>query len=70
MDKDDGIRPDISVATLAALKPVFKKGGTTTAGNSSQVGPQTLRCPQSGALAYHPHLCQTWWHDGAPRYKQ
>lgn len=37
VDKDDGIRPDISVATLAALKPVFKKGGTTTAGNSSQV---------------------------------
>eukprot|EP00891_Asterochloris_glomerata_P004688 jgi/Astpho2/4688/Aster-00248 len=37
VDKDDGIRPDISVATLGALKPVFKKGGTTTAGNSSQV---------------------------------
>ena len=45
VDKDDGIRPDISVATLGALKPVFKKGGTTTAGNSSQVGPDTLWCP-------------------------
>ena len=45
VDKDDGIRPDISVATLGALKPVFKKGGTTTAGNSSQVGPQSLCCP-------------------------
>ncbi|KAG9151128.1 hypothetical protein Leryth_002701 [Lithospermum erythrorhizon] len=34
---DDGIRPNASVADLAKLKPVFKKDGTTTAGNSSQV---------------------------------
>uniref|UniRef100_A0A803KQI7 acetyl-CoA C-acyltransferase n=1 Tax=Chenopodium quinoa TaxID=63459 RepID=A0A803KQI7_CHEQI len=34
---DDGIRPNASVADLAKLKPVFKKSGTTTAGNSSQV---------------------------------
>ncbi|CAI0380399.1 unnamed protein product [Linum tenue] len=34
---DDGIRPNASVADLARLKPVFKKDGTTTAGNSSQV---------------------------------
>lgn len=36
-DKDDGIRPQTSIATLSKLKPAFKKGGTTTAGNSSQV---------------------------------
>ncbi|KAM7257623.1 hypothetical protein ACFE04_013364 [Oxalis oulophora] len=34
---DDGIRPGTSAASLAKLKPVFKKDGTTTAGNSSQV---------------------------------
>ncbi|KAJ8431527.1 hypothetical protein Cgig2_009764 [Carnegiea gigantea] len=34
---DDGIRPNANVSELAKLKPVFKKNGTTTAGNSSQV---------------------------------
>lgn len=34
---DDGIRPSTTLADLAKLKPVFKKDGTTTAGNSSQV---------------------------------
>lgn len=34
---DDGIRPETTVAGLARLKPVFKKDGSTTAGNSSQV---------------------------------
>ena len=37
VEHDDGIRPDISMAALAKLKPVFKKDGSTTAGNSSQV---------------------------------
>ncbi|OMJ08872.1 3-ketoacyl-CoA thiolase B, peroxisomal [Smittium culicis] len=35
--KDDGIRPTTTVEGLAKLKPVFKEGGSTTAGNSSQV---------------------------------
>ncbi|KAK3022867.1 hypothetical protein RJ639_045957 [Escallonia herrerae] len=34
---DDGIRSNANVADLGKLKPVFKKDGTTTAGNSSQV---------------------------------
>lgn len=34
---DDGIRPNTTVSDLGKLKPVFKKNGTTTAGNSSQV---------------------------------
>ncbi|CAI0436746.1 unnamed protein product [Linum tenue] len=34
---DDGIRPNTTVADLGRLKAVFKKDGTTTAGNSSQV---------------------------------
>ncbi len=37
VDKDDGVRPGVSAQQLAGLKAVFKKGGTTTAGNSSQV---------------------------------
>ncbi|WJL95825.1 acetyl-CoA C-acetyltransferase [Microbacterium sp. ET2] len=34
---DEGIRPDTTVETLAALRPAFAKDGTITAGNSSQI---------------------------------
>ena len=34
-DKDEHIRPGTSVEGLAKLRPVFKNGGTVTAGNSS-----------------------------------
>jgi acetyl-CoA acyltransferase 1 len=34
---DDGIRPGATAASLSGLKTVFKRDGTTTAGNSSQV---------------------------------
>ncbi|KAF3457627.1 hypothetical protein FNV43_RR02285 [Rhamnella rubrinervis] len=34
---DDGIRPNASLEDLAKLRAVFKKDGSTTAGNSSQV---------------------------------
>ncbi|XP_077227680.1 3-ketoacyl-CoA thiolase 1, peroxisomal-like [Tasmannia lanceolata] len=34
---DEGIRPDTSPSSLAMLKPSFKEGGSTTAGNSSQI---------------------------------
>jgi acetyl-CoA acyltransferase len=37
MTKDEGIRPDSSLETLAQLKPAFKEGGKVTAGNSSQM---------------------------------
>ncbi|WP_022950067.1 acetyl-CoA C-acetyltransferase [Methylohalobius crimeensis] len=37
-DHDDGVRPDLTLEQLAALKPVFdRKFGLVTAGNSSQV---------------------------------
>ena len=37
-DHDDGVRPDITLEKLAALKPVFDRDfGLVTAGNSSQV---------------------------------
>ncbi|HEX8958539.1 MAG TPA: thiolase family protein, partial [Solirubrobacterales bacterium] len=35
LDADEGPRPDTSAERLAALKPVFRTGGTVTAGNAS-----------------------------------
>ncbi|MCL6479239.1 MAG: acetyl-CoA C-acyltransferase [Peptococcaceae bacterium] len=35
-DTDEGVRPDTSMEGLARLKPVFRAGGSVTAGNSSQ----------------------------------
>ena len=37
VDRDDGVRPQTTLEGLAKLKPAFQKGGSTTAGNSSQV---------------------------------
>ncbi len=37
MDRDEGIRPDTTAETLAALKPAFKKDGSVTAGNAPGV---------------------------------
>ncbi|TFK39653.1 acetyl-CoA acetyl transferase [Crucibulum laeve] len=37
VDADDGIRAGVTAQSLAKLKPVFKKDGTTHAGNASQV---------------------------------
>jgi len=37
IDKDDGIREGTSVESLGKLPSVFKKGGSTTPGNASQV---------------------------------
>ena len=34
-DRDEHLRPDTTLEGLAKLKPVFKQGGTVTAGNSS-----------------------------------
>ncbi|HEX9764066.1 MAG TPA: thiolase family protein, partial [Candidatus Acidoferrales bacterium] len=37
IDQDETFRADSTEARLAALAPVFKSGGTVTAGNSSQI---------------------------------
>ncbi len=37
VDKDDAIRRDTTMEALAKLKPVFKEGGTVTAGNAPGV---------------------------------
>jgi acetyl-CoA C-acetyltransferase len=36
-ERDEGIRPDTSLESLAALKPAFTADGTVTAGNASQI---------------------------------
>ncbi len=36
-EQDEGVRFDTSLEKMATLKPVFKKDGTVTAGNSSQM---------------------------------
>ena len=60
VSEDDGIRPGVTPQALAGLKPVFKKGGTTTAGNSSQVRCQILiissRC-SAFEIPLVAHLC-------------
>ncbi len=33
--KDDGIREGVTLEALSKLKPAFRKGGSTTAGNAS-----------------------------------
>jgi acetyl-CoA acetyltransferase family protein len=37
IDTDEGPRPDTTAEALARLRPVFREGGTVTAGNSSQM---------------------------------
>ncbi|MEJ2601569.1 MAG: acetyl-CoA C-acyltransferase, partial [Anaerolineales bacterium] len=37
LERDEGPRPDTSMEALSKLRPVFKQGGTVTAGNSSQM---------------------------------
>lgn len=37
LDRDEGIRPDVSPEQLAKLRPVFSQDGTITAGNASQL---------------------------------
>jgi acetyl-CoA acetyltransferase family protein len=37
VETDEGPRPDTTLEALAGLRPVFRAGGTVTAGNSSQM---------------------------------
>jgi len=37
VERDEGIRPGTTVATLAKLPPAFQRDGTITAGNASQI---------------------------------
>ena len=57
VDSDEGPRPDTSMEKLAALPPVFKEGGTVTAGNSSPMndGAAALLLATEEAVSTH-HL--------------
>lgn len=37
LDRDEGIRPETTMESLAGLRPAFKKDGVLTAGNASQI---------------------------------
>ncbi len=57
--RDEGPRKDTSMESLAKLKPVFKDGGTVTAGNASQMSDGAaalLLMPEckAEALGLHP----------------
>ena len=51
LDRDEGIRPDSTPATLARLTPVFRADGTITAGNSSPLNDGAAALLVAGADA-------------------
>jgi 3-oxoadipyl-CoA thiolase len=55
IEHDEGPRPDTSMEALAKLLPVFKEGGTVTAGNSSPMndGAAALLLATEAGLADH-----------------
>lgn len=48
--QDEGIRPNTTLEGLAKLKPAFKEGGSTTAGETGLGGARPCRT-DSGSLA-------------------
>ncbi len=56
LERDEGIRDDSTVTTLAALAPAFQADGTVTAGNSSPIsdGAGALLVGSEGALDAEP----------------
>ncbi len=52
LDRDEANRPDTSLESLAALKPVVREGGSITAGNASQLADGASACVlMNGTLA-------------------
>ena len=67
VDKDDGVREGTTLQSLGKLKAAFQKGGSTTAGNSSQMtdgaavhGP--LGWGRHAVASYTNHLQPTGCH--------
>ncbi|HLS49593.1 MAG TPA: thiolase family protein [Actinomycetaceae bacterium] len=52
LDRDEGIRPDTNLETLAKLSPAFRKDGSVTAGNASPLtdGASAVLLAREGAL--------------------
>lgn len=55
VDKDEGVRPETTLESLAALRPAFKKEGVLTAGNASQIsdGAAALLLASGEAVQQH-----------------
>jgi acetyl-CoA C-acetyltransferase len=55
VERDEGLRPETSRASLAALRPAFRKDGVLTAGNSSQIsdGAAALLLASEDAVKAH-----------------
>ncbi|MCS7067321.1 MAG: thiolase family protein [Meiothermus sp.] len=55
VEKDEGVRPETTLESLAALRPAFKKDGVLTAGNASQIsdGAAALVLASSEAIRKH-----------------
>lgn len=55
VEKDEGIRPETTREALSALRPVFRKDGLLTAGNSSQIsdGAAALLLASEDAVRAH-----------------
>ena len=65
ISKDDGIRHNASVESMAKLKPVFKPDGSSTAGTSSQVSDGAaaalmMRRSTAEALGLHDSIIGKW----------
>ncbi len=54
-DKDEGVRPETTMESLAGLRPVFKKDGVVTAGNSSQLSDGASACIVTSASWAEEH---------------
>ncbi|MES2868661.1 MAG: acetyl-CoA C-acyltransferase family protein [Pseudomonadota bacterium] len=54
-DMDENVRPDIDYEKLARMQPVFKQGGTVTAGNASSLndGAAALVLAEASAIKQH-----------------
>ena len=72
-DTDEGVRPDTSLEVLAKLRPVFKKDGVVTAGNSSQTNDGAaaavvMSAEKAAALGLKPMavFAATPWPDARP----
>jgi acetyl-CoA C-acetyltransferase len=44
VDRDEGPRAEVSIESLGRLRPVFRKDGTVTAGNASQISDGAAAC--------------------------
>ncbi|MDE2995451.1 MAG: thiolase family protein [Bacteroidota bacterium] len=71
--KDEGIRPETTPESLAALRPAFDKEGVLTAGNSSQIsdGASALLLASAEAVEAHglrpiAKIVSSAWAAGAP----